>query len=111
MEYLQAVKVIFNLLGGQRFLLMTQSSIFYGKNKENKPYLKFSLPDNLSKGNRINSFIVSYGNSKGLFNISFISTQNSKNFIIDEINQVNAEDILPIFEQETGFTFCSLGPN
>lgn len=109
MEYIQSAKKIFKLLGGYRFTAMTRAKLYYGKNKENKPFLQCNLPEDMPIKNNINRFVVSYDRND-LYNLTFINTHCTNNKVVERINQVDAGEVVEHFEQETGLQFCCLRP-
>ncbi len=108
MEYMQSAKKIFKLLGGSRFTAMTRAKLYYGKNKENKPFLQCNLPEDMCIKNNINRFVISY-DCKDLYNLTFINTHRGA--VVEQINQVDAGEVVEHFEQETGLQFCCLRPS
>ena len=94
-------------LGGSKFTTMTGAKLSYSTNHKEQPVLNCALPSDLSIKNRINLVAITYNIGLDLYELTFSNTRLTTNKVIKQINEVYAEDLIPLFEQETGL-YCYL---
>ena len=96
-------ETILDQLGGPRFLFMTGAEVSYNINEKQQPYLRCALPTDLEIKQNINLVLITYDMGLDLYVLSFINTRlNAANKVIKSIFDVYAEDLIPLFEAETG---------
>lgn len=108
-EYAKEIaQTIYTQLGGSKFTTMTGAKLSYSTNSKDPPVLHCKLPADIKIRNNINLVLITYNIGLDLYEYTFINTRKStKNQIIKQINNVYAEDLIPLFEQETGL-YCYL---
>ncbi|RTL13435.1 MAG: hypothetical protein EKK54_00145 [Neisseriaceae bacterium] len=104
----EIVQTIYTQLGSSRFTTMTGAKLSYNINNKNQPVLQCKLPADIKIRNNINLVLITYNIGLDLYEYTFINTRkDTENQIIKQINDVYAEDLIPLFEQETGL-YCYL---
>lgn len=108
-EYAKEIaQTIYIQLGGSKFIAMTGAKLSYSINSKDQPVLHCKLPADIKIRNNINLVLITYNLGLDLYEYSFINTRkNTENQIIKQINDVYAEDLIPLFEEETGL-YCYL---
>lgn len=108
-EYAKEIaKTIYTQLGGNRFTTMTGAKLSYSINSKNQPVLNIKLPTDIRIKNNINLVLVAYNIGLDVYEYSFINTRRKlENQIIRRINEVYTDDLIPLFEEETGL-YCYL---
>ena len=108
-EYAKEIAAtILTQLGGSRFTAMTGAKLSYTINSKDQPLLRCTLPTDIPINNNINLVLITYNIGLDLYEYTFMDTRLApENRIIKQINQVYAEDLIPIFEHETGL-YCYL---
>lgn len=108
-EYAKEIaQTIYAQLGGSKFTTMVGAKLSYTINEKEQPVLKCRLPTNIKIINNINQVLITYNIGLDLYEYTFINTRcNPENQIIKQIDEVFAEDLIPLFEQETGL-YCYL---
>ncbi len=101
------IKTIFEQLGGRKFILMTGARLSYGVNDINQPYLRCLLADDLEVKHKINCFEVTYDYGQDLYIMTFAQLYGKNYRLIKQIDDVYAEDLIPLFENETG-VYCKM---
>ncbi|MCX8514682.1 MAG: hypothetical protein ORN24_03865 [Burkholderiales bacterium] len=102
----QIVETILSQLGGNLFIAMTGVKLNYTINDKHQPVLQCFLPKDIKIKNNINIVLIAYNMGLDLYEYTFINAQDLNNIkIIKHICEVYAEDLIPLFEQETGM-FC-----
>ncbi len=104
----EIVTTILSQLGGSKFTTMTGAKLSYSINSKDQPVLHCKLPADIKIRNNINLVLITYNIGLDLYEYTFMNTRkDAENQIIKQINDVYAEDIIPLFEQETGL-YCYL---
>ncbi len=104
----EIVQTIYAQLGGRKFTTMTGAKLSYTINNKQQPVLRCRLPTNIKITKNINLILITYNIGLDLYEYTFINTkQKAENQIIKQIDEVYAEDLIPLFEQETGL-YCYL---
>lgn len=108
-EYAKEItQTIYTQLGGSKFTTMTGVKLSYTINEKEQPVLKCRLPTNIKITNNIDQVLITYNIGLDLYEYTFINTSRKpENQIIKQINEVYADDLIPLFEQETGL-YCYL---
>lgn len=108
-EYAKEIaQTIYAQLGGNKFTTMTGAKLSYTINDKQQPVLKCRLPTNIKITNNINLVLITYNIGLDVYEYTFINTRRKpENQIIKQIDEVFAEDLIPLFEQETGL-YCYL---
>lgn len=96
------IKTIFEQLGGRKFILMTGARLSYGVNDKNQPYLRCLLADDLEIKSNVNCFDVTYDYGQDLYITRFAQLRDNKYQVTKQVDNVYAEDLIPLFESETG---------
>ena len=96
------IKTMFEQLGGRKFILMTGARLSYGVNKQQQPYLRCLLADDLQTKSAINCCVITYDYGQDLYIITFAKLRDENYHLIKQIDNVYAEDLIPLFESETG---------
>jgi len=87
---------------------MTGAKLSYSINSKDQPVLHCKLPADIKIRNNINLVLISYNIGLDLYEYTFMNTRKAtESQIIKQINDVYAEDLIPLFEQETGL-YCYL---
>jgi hypothetical protein len=104
----EIVTTILSQLGGSKFTTMTGAKLSYSINNKDQPVLHCKLPADIKIRNNINLVLIIYNIGLDLYEYTFMNTRKAtENQIIKQINDVYAEDLIPLFEQETGL-YCYL---
>lgn len=104
----EIVTTILSQLGGSKFTTMTGAKLSYSINSKDQPVLHCKLPADIKIRNNINLVLISYNIGLDLYEYTFMNTRKAtESQIIKQINDVYAEDLIPLFEQETGL-YCYL---
>lgn len=104
----EIVQTIYAQLGGSKFTTMTGAKLSYSINSKDQPVLHCKLPADIKIRNNINLVLIIYNIGLDLYEYTFMNTRkDAKSQIIRQINDVYAEDLIPLFEQETGL-YCYL---
>jgi hypothetical protein len=96
-EAKEIAQTILNQLGGNKFITMTGSRVSYSLNENAQPVLICKLPRNFAKDG-INLVKIIYNYGLDLYVLNF----NKEEKILKTIEQVYADDLIEIFESETG---------
>ena len=100
------INTIVSQLGGEVFIALTGAKLLYKVNKKMNPVLICILPNHLNVKNNIDVITITYNIGIDLYEYAFINTKTrDKNILVSKINDVYAEDLIPIFEEQTGL-FC-----
>ncbi len=104
----EIVTTILSQLGGSKFTTMTGAKLSYSINSKDQPVLHCKLPADIKIRSNINLVLIIYNIGLDLYEYTFMNTRkDAENLIIRQINNVYAEDLIPLFEQETGL-YCYL---
>ncbi|TXI91718.1 MAG: hypothetical protein E6Q33_09410 [Neisseriales bacterium] len=104
----EIVTTILSQLGGSKFTTMTGAKLSYSINNKDQPVLHCKLPADIKIRNNINLVHIIYNIGLDLYEYTFMNTRkNTEDQIIKQINDVYAEDLIPLFEKETGL-YCYL---
>jgi hypothetical protein len=104
----EIVTTILSQLSGSKFTTMTGAKLSYSINNKDQPVLHCKLPADIKIRNNINLVLIIYNIGLDLYEYTFMNTRKAtENQIIKQINDVYAEDLIPLFEQETGL-YCYL---
>ena len=104
----EIVQTIYTQLGGSKFTAMTGAKLSYSINNKDQPVFYCKLPADIKIRNNINLVLITYNIGLDLYEYTFMNTRKrTENQIIRQINDVYAEDLIPLFEQETGL-YCYL---
>ena len=104
----EIVQTIYVQLGGNKFTTMIGAKLSYSINSKDQPVLHCKLPADIKIRNNINLVLISYNIGLDLYEYTFMNTRKAtESQIIKQINDVYAEDLIPLFEQETGL-YCYL---
>lgn len=108
-EYAKVIiQTIYTQLGGSKFTTMTGAKLSYSTNSKDQPVLHCKLPSDIKIRNNINLVLITYNIGLDLYEYTFINTRkDTENQIIKQINDVYADDLIPLFEEETGL-YCYL---
>ena len=105
----EIVQTICAQLGGSKFTAMTGAKLSFSINSKNQPVLHCKLPANMQTKNNINLVLITYNIGLDVYEYTFINSRitDTGKRIIRQIDEVFAEDLIPLFEQETGL-YCYL---
>ena len=105
----EIIQTIYAQLGGSKFTAMTGAKLAYSINNKNQPVLHCKLPANIQTKNNINLVLITYNIGLDVYEYTFINSRipDTEKRIIKQINEVYADDLIPLFEQETGL-YCYL---
>lgn len=104
----EIVQTIYVQLGGNKFTTMTGAKLSYSINNKDQPVLHCKLPADIKIRKNINLVLITYNIGLDLYEYTFMNTRkDAESQIIRQINDVYAEDLIPLFEQETGI-YCYL---
>ena len=103
----QFIQTILERLGGIQFILMTETKFSYGINEKQQPYLCCILPENLTIKSRANRFIISYSYVVNLYQVTLTHQRYNECLVIKIVDDVSADDLIAVFEHETGIC-CTL---
>ncbi len=108
-EYAKEIaQTSYTQLGGSKFTTMTGAKLSYSINSKDQPVLHCKLPADIKIKNNINLVLITYNIGLDLYEYTFMNTRKAtEKQIIKQINDVYAEDLIPLFEQETGL-YCYL---
>ncbi|AUR51537.1 hypothetical protein [Aquella oligotrophica] len=104
----EIVTTILSQLGGSKFTTMTGAKLSYSINSKDQPVLHCKLPADIKIRNNINLVLITYNIGLDLYEYTLMNTRkDTENQIIKQINDVYAEELISLFEQETGL-YCYL---
>ncbi len=98
----EIIYIIMQQLGGKKFVLETEAKFGYGLNESFEPYLNCIFPKELYTKNNSNRFTIAYNYIYDLYHLTFAYQEKASIKVINTLRNIKAEDLISVFEKETG---------
>ncbi len=100
------INTIVSQLGGELFITLTGANLLYMVDNKMCPVLICVLSNEYKVKKNIDIVTITYNIGMDLYDYAFINSKKiGKDIVVKRIKDVYADDLIPLFEQETGL-FC-----